>query len=371
MITIEHKKIGRGQPVFIIAEIGVNHEGDYDTCVEMVKKAAWAGADAIKLQTIDADENYVRGTLSWQLFKTCALTQDETRKIFDLSRELGMIPFTTSPDKATLQWVDDLGVAVHKVSSGMMSNDVIIRETASLGKAVLISTGMGTLEQIDRAVEIAKTNGADGRLGLFQCTSQYPVALDKINLASIQWMAERYGVPVGFSDHTKGKEAAMVATTLGATMIEKHFTLTPGRKVEIPVEENGKQTSITVDFDHHIGLSPEDFKAMVDGVRRAENMTFEAICAEIPDARRMVGQAEKTLPDEMQQTAAAFSRCLVARRPIKKGEMFTVDNVGLKRPFPDKRGLEPYDYDRILGQVAANDLDADEPIREESVNGVK
>lgn len=363
-IQIGERTVGQGHPVFIIAEIGVNHEGDFETCAEMVRQAAWAGADAIKLQTVDADENYIRNTPSWQLFRTCELTQDETRKIFELAHELGMEPFTTSPDVATLKWVDDLGVDVHKISSGMMTNDIIIRKTAKLGKAILLSTGMATKDQIDHAVNIAKSAGCADKLALFQCTSQYPVELDKINLATMKWMADRYDVPVGFSDHSMGIEAAMVATTLGAVMIEKHFSLTPGRKARIEIEnDKGDKEIIEVDFDHHIGISPADFKAMVDGVRRAEQMTFDEIVEEIPEARAMLGEYERDLPEALKKVSAGASRCLVARRPIKKGEQFNEENVGLKRPFPDNRGLEPQEYDGVLGRVATDDMAVDDPIK--------
>jgi sialic acid synthase SpsE len=363
-IQIENKTIGTDQPVFIIAEIGVNHEGDFETCKKMVEESARAGADAIKLQTVDADENYVEGTFSWTLFRTCALNKEETAEIFRITRELGMVPFTTSPDVHTLKWVnDDCNSPVHKISSGMMTNDIIIRETAKMGRPVLISTGLGTTEQIDHAVKVARDAGCLDNLALFQCTSQYPVEHDKINLATMKWMADRYGVMTGFSDHTKGIEAPMVATTLGAVMIEKHVTLTPGRLVEI-----GGQM---MDFDHHIGLDFGEFAAMVEGVRRAENMTFDQICEEIPTAKAMVGEGERFVPEEIQKQAAGMSRCLVARQSIKAGDILTTDNIGLKRPFPDSRGMEPFMYDQVLGMTASSDMDVDTPVKENDVEGLE
>lgn len=357
-MTIEFgsRKIGKGQPVFIIAEIGINHEGDYETCAEMVRKSAEAGADAIKLQTVDADENYVEGHLSWRLFRTCALTNEETIKIFELTRELGMEPFTTSPDLHTLKWVDQDGRAPgHKISSGMMTNDLIVRKTCETGKPVLISTGVASADQIDHVVEIAKATG-NQNIALFQCTSQYPVELDKVNLNTMAWMTERYDVPVGFSDHSKGISAAMVATSLGAVMIEKHVTLTPGRKAEIDGE--------FYDFDHHIGIDFDEFAEMVKGIRRAEKMTFDEVAKEIPEAHSMLGDYERVLSYDLAKVAAGLSRCLVARRPIKAGDILTEDNVGLKRPFPDNRGMEPYMYEKVLGCAASNDLNIDDPIRE-------
>lgn len=358
-IQFGSRQIGRGKPVFIISEIGVNHEGDFDTCKKMVEESARAGADAIKLQTIDPNENYVEGTHSWRLFRTCEMTKEETLEIFRLTRELGMEPFTTSPDVHTMLWVDEDGNAPgHKISSGMMTNDIIIRETCKTGKPVLISTGLATTEQIDHAVAVAKEAG-NQNLALFQCTSLYPVQFEDINLSSIQWMEERYSLPVGFSDHTKGVEAPMVATTLGATMIEKHTTLTPGRKVNV----NGEM----LDYDHHIGLDFDGFAEMVEAVRKAQDMSFEEVSKIVPEAEIMKGKPERFVSQDVQEMAKVMLRCLVTRKPIKAGEIFTKDNVALKRPHPENRGLEPFEYYDLLGKVAANDMSADEPIKESNV----
>lgn len=348
--TVGNRNIGVGYPVFVIAEIGVNHEGDFQLCKEMVHQAALAGADAIKLQTVDPDENYVKGTPSWELFKTCELTVQETKEIFKLAQQLGLVPLTTSPDLHTLQWVDKTGVDIHKISSGMMTNDFIVKKTCETNKIVLLSTGMGNTEQIDHAVNIAKSSN-NKKIALFQCTSQYPAPNNSLNLASIKWLSERYELPVGFSDHSDGIDAAAVAVTLGAMMIEKHFSLEKSRD----------------GYDHRLSLEPTEFKAMVEGIRRAEHLTFEDICGEVPDAKIMVGKAERTLSKELQDTAAGNTRCLVARMPIKRGSIFDLNNVGLKRPFPDKRGLEPYELENVLGKVSTNDLSQDDPIRLDDV----
>lgn len=352
ILNIGNRKIGRHQPVFVIAEIGVNHEGDFNVCTEMVRHAAWAGADAIKLQTVDPDENYVKGTESWKLFRQCQLSKTETIKIFELTRELGMEPFTTSPDIKTLDWIDKSNVNIHKISSGMMTNDLIIKKSCETNKNILISTGMGTIEQIDHAVDIAKSSG-NPKIALFQCTSEYPAPLENLNLFSIEWMRERYNLPIGFSDHSKGITAAIVATTLGAVMIEKHFSLDITR----------------FSFDHRLSLDPDNFKMMVKGIRRAESLSFEQISLEIPEAKIMLGIGEKKISKTLQRVSSGNSRCLVARQHIKKGDVFTEENIGLKRPFPDNRGLEPYYYYKVLGKVAINNFEVDDPIREENIKG--
>lgn len=312
----------------------------------MVEAAAWAGADAIKLQTVDPDENYVKGHPSWELFRTCRLSRAETSEMFELSRSLGMEPFTTSPDPCTLQWVDALGVPGHKISSGMMTNDVILRKTCATGKPVLISTGMATTEQIDHAVAVAKGTG-NQKLALFQCTSEYPAAASNLNLATLDWLGKRYGLTVGFSDHSEGVEAAIAATAMGATMVEKHFSL------------NRTQPG----YDHRISLEPEAFKSMVEGIRRAQAGGLSYAKERVPELDAMIGRPERILSESLKASAAGNLRCLVARRPISAGETFTEDNIGIKRPFADKRGLEPSAYDRVAGKVAKVALEVDDPIK--------
>ncbi len=333
------KIIGEGSPTYIIAEIGVNHEGCVETCAKMIEESARAGVDAIKLQTVCAEENYVPGTESYELFSKCALTQEETARMFDYARELGVDPFTTSPDPKTLDWVDRLNPAGHKISSGMMTNKVIIRKTCQTGKPVLMSTGMASQEQIDDSVGWVKEYGDLEILGMFQCTSIYPAPLDGIHLAAIRAMEGRYGVHVGFSDHTDGVEAASLSVYAGARMIEKHFTLDKMRG----------------SYDHRLSLEPKEMTEMVVCVRRAE---------------AVMGRAQKKVEGVLAGNAQKFLRTIVAREDIKEGDVFTEDNITLKRPLPDQRGLEPKFYDIILGKVAQCSFLKNAPIKVSDVEGL-
>ena len=175
--------IGPGAPVAVIAEIGINHEGDAGTCARMIEAAAAAGADAIKLQTIDADENYVRGTESYELFHKSGLGREGTAEMFEFARRNGVEPFTTAGDPATLEWVDRLAPAAHKFSSGLLTNGPLIRRAAETGRTLLMSTGMAEVADVDAAVAAAV---GDGRrpVGLFQCTSLYPAPPETLNLAT-------------------------------------------------------------------------------------------------------------------------------------------------------------------------------------------
>lgn len=329
--------IGPGHPVVVIAEIGINHEGSAEVCARMIEEAGRAGADAIKLQTMDADENYVRGTESHALFSDCSLTQEETAQMFDLARAKGMEPFTTSGDFRTIDWVDRLNPAAHKISSGLLTTLPIIRYAARTGRPLLMSTGMAEGADIDAAVAAAREGAASG-VALFQCTSVYPAPPETLDLAAIGWLSRRYTVPAGLSDHSIGTEAAALSVAAGARMIEKHFTLDSSRP----------------SFDHRLSLDPKSFAEMVGRVRAAE---------------AMMGQAGKH-PAEVERTnAPRFHRILVARRDIAAGEVFDANNLALKRPLPGSVGLAPRHYDTVIGRHAARALRADEPVAAEAVKG--
>lgn len=324
------RRIGAGEPVAVIAEIGVNHEGDAAVCARMIEEAAAAGADSIKLQTIDADENYVRGTESHELFSRCSLSREDTARMFELARRLGMEPFTTAGDPATLDWVTALRPAAHKISSGLLTNHPAVRHAARSGLPLLMSTGMAEVGDIDESVAAARGVGAR-HIGIFQCTSIYPAPPEALNLATIRWLEARYEAPAGYSDHSVGVEAAALAVAAGARMIEKHFTFDCSRK----------------SYDHRLSLEPVEFAKMVRRIREAETM---------------LGRSEKCPTDEERRRAGAFRRIVVARRSIAAGERLDEGNVALKRPLPGAIGVPPSRFEGLLGRVALRAIARDEPI---------
>ncbi len=327
--------IGPRHPVVVIAEIGINHEGNVDTCARMIEAAVASGADAVKLQTIDADENYVRGTESHRIFSDSALSREDTYRMFELGRNLDVEVFTTCGDFATLDWVDQLNPSAHKISSGLFTNLPFIRRAAETGRTLLMSTGAAAADEIAESVKTVRDAGVVG-VGLFQCTSLYPAPKESVNLANIPWLSRQFDLPTGFSDHTVGWEAAMLSVGAGACMIEKHFTLDQQRD----------------GYDHHLSLEPQEFAALVEKVRQAETI---------------LGIAGKNLKEDEGAKALELHRVLVARKRIVAGEIFSRENLGLKRPLPGKLGLSPRDYERVLGQHASRDLEFDDPITEEAV----
>lgn len=338
-ILFGDRYIGKGHPVYIIAEIGVNHEGDVETCAKMIEAAALAGADAIKLQTCPPDENYIKGTESYELFSNCQLSQDETARMFEYARSLKVDPFTTSPDPQTLEWVDKLNPAGHKISSGMMTNPVIIRETCKTGRSVLMSTGLANACDIDEAVGWVRDAAAIDRFALFQCTSLYPAEPKDMNIARIRTLAEAYRVPVGLSDHSKGIDAAMLSVAAGACMLEKHFTL--------DVNRSG--------YDHRLSLDAVDFRKMVDMVRLAEIY---------------MGNPAIEFSEDIERNRKKFLRCLFARHELKAGDILKPEDIALKRPLPEMRGLDATYYDDVIGKKILTDLKADDPVKKEAVAGI-
>lgn len=336
-ILFGRRWIGPGHSVAVIAEIGINHEGSAELCARMIQEAAAAGTDAVKLQTMDAEENYVPGTESYALFSGAALSRDETARMFDLARKQGLEVFTTAGDFATIDWVDELHPAAHKISSGLLTNLPLIRHAARTSRALLMSTGMAEAEDIDAAVATACEAGASG-LALLQCTSLYPAPPESLNLATIAWLERRYDVPAGLSDHSLGTEAPALAVAAGARVIEKHLSLDPSRP----------------GYDHPVSLDPAGFAEMVRRVRSAE---------------AMLGQPEKRPTEAERENAVRFHRVLVARREIAAGETFAASNLALKRPLPGSRGLAPRFYEQVIGRRAARALVPDEPVDADAVMG--
>ena len=320
----------KSNSVYVIAEIGINHEGDVKVCAEMINYASEIGVDAVKLQTVDADSNYVVGTDSHAIFKSSELTRCETADMFYLARSKGLDVFTTSGDIETIKWVDELNPSYWKVSSGLLNHIPIVRYLASLQRPLLISTGLANINDIDLAIETIKSTG-NYNISIFQCTSLYPAPIDSLNLSTISWLKKRYGYNVGFSDHSLGSDAAFLSVAAGATLIEKHFSLDTSR----------------VGFDHGISLNPKSFKEMVLRIRSAE---------------KMMGSAEKNVSISIQQMRNNFLRSIVAIDSIKKGDVFSINNIGVRRTLPNAKGCEPRYFDNIVGSISNKNFNINDPI---------
>ena len=330
-VVINGRKIGHGQPTYIVAEMSGNHHQDFAQAVNILKAAHRAGADAIKLQTytpdtltIPCDRDYFRiqGTV-WEgktlhdLYGEAYTPWEWQPALKRVADGLGLTLFSSPFDASAVDFLEDLGVPAYKIASFELVDIPLIRRIAATGKPIVMSTGMATLGEIDEAVRTARENGCR-ELVLLKCTSAYPAPLAEMNLRTIPHLAEAFGVPVGLSDHTMSPIVPVAAVTLGACLIEKHLTLC--RAVAGP--------------DSAFSQEPDEFGAMVQAVRTVE---------------QALGKVNYEMTDQ-EKTSRVFRRSLFVVHDVQQGERFTVDNVRSIRPG---HGLHTRFLDQVLGRQAA------------------
>lgn len=347
-IRIGSREIGVGHPTFVVAELSANHHQDLSRAKELVRAAAGAGADAVKIQTYTADTMTLDSDKPW--FRVGEGTVWQGRGLYDLYREAatpwewhapladeaaacGLEFFSTPFDATAVRFLEEAGVPAFKVASFELVDLPLIRLVAGTGRPVLMSTGMATVGEIDDAVTTARAAGAR-EIGLFRCNSGYPADPAGMDLATIPHMAALWDVPVGLSDHTLGTSAAAVAVALGACMVEKH--LTGSRSEPGP--------------DSTFSLEPHEFKAMVDAIREAESV---------------VGGVRYG-PTEDERKSLQFRRSVFVVEPVRAGEPFSPFNLRVIRPAD---GLSPGDLDRVIGRRAATDIEAGTPLSWDLVGG--
>ena len=316
--------IGPGHPAVVIAEIGINHEGSANTCALMIEAAVRAGVDAVKLQSADPDEHYMRGTESHAIYTRAALLQEETAAMFALAKRLGVEILTTCGDPPTMDFIETLDPAAHKISSGMLGHLPMIRRFARSGRPLLFSSGMSDLASVDAAITASRDQGAQ-HIAVMQCVSLYPAPAEVMNLRAIEMLRDRYQLPTGLSDHSLGTEVAMLAVAAGAHVIEKHFSLDRNRP----------------GFDHGISLEPAELKALVQSVRRAE---------------AILGDGVKTMTADEECIRRRYARRLVARRDIPAGKVIEESDLSIMRATDGSNGLPSTDFDRVIGRRAGHAL---------------
>ena len=320
--------------VFIIAELSANHGGKIEIAKETIKAAKEIGADAIKLQTYTADtltlnsdkgDFIIKGGTLWDnkklydLYKEAYLPWEWHKELFEYAREIGIDIFSSPFDKTAVDFIEQFEPSVYKIASFEITDYELVRYTASKGRPMIISTGIATIDEIQDVVDICRSEG-NNDVVLLKCTSAYPAALEDANLRTILNLAETFGVVAGFSDHTLGITAPVVATTLGAKVIEKHFIL---------------DKSIG-GADAEFSLDKEEFAQMVKAVREAE---------------KLLGKVDYSMT-EKKQKSRQFARSLYVAKDIKKGEVFTEENIRSVRPG---YGMHPKYLKEILGKKADRD----------------
>ncbi len=342
---IANRKIGPSHPPYVIAELSANHNGTIERAKKIMKAAAEAGADAIKLQTYTADTITINhngpdfriedglwaGKSLYELYDEAHTPWEWHKPLFDYGRALGVTVFSTPFDDTAVDFLEDLGAPAYKIASFEVVDIPLIKKVASTGKPIIISTGLASLNEIAEAVKSAQIKNSP--VALLHCISAYPAPAEDANLATIADLERQFNLCIGLSDHTLGTTVSVAAVAMGATLLEKHVTL---RRAD-----GG--------HDSAFSLEPDELKRLVEDVRIAWA------------ARGKINyEIEKSERDNLR-----FRRSIYIVRDVKAGEIFTTDNIRTIRPG---YGLLPKEMPHILGRSAKRDLSRGSPLTWDDIN---
>lgn len=331
---------------FIIAEAGINHNGNLDIAKKMIDFAANAGVDAVKFQTFCTDSLVCKNApkakyqietagdeSQFEMLKKCELTKEAHKELMKYCNDK-KVAFLASPfDLGSIDILKDLGMEIVKIPSGEITNYPYLKKISELFDNIILSTGMCKVDEINRAIELLQTGKAKN-ITLLQCNSQYPTPVEDANLKAMITLKKEFGFPVGYSDHTLGIEVSVAAVAMGASVIEKHFTL--DRNMEGP--------------DHKASILPDELGQLVRCIRNIE---------------KAIGDGVKQASSSEYENILIARKSIVAAVPIKKGERLTDQNLTTKRPGT---GISPMKWNEIIGTFATRDYDVDDMIRIEEDN---
>ena len=328
----------------IIAEAGVNHNGDIAKAKALIDKGAEAGVDFVKFQTFKAgnlvtkqakraayqDKNTQDNDSQYEMLKKLELSQAVHQELIDYCAQKGVQFLSTGFDFESLEFLAGLGITIAKIPSGEITNLPYLRKVATLFPEVILSTGMANITEIKDAVKVLTDNGVSkDKITVLHCNTEYPTPMEDVNLKAMLHIQRELGVPVGYSDHTLGIEVPIAAVALGATVIEKHFTL--DKTLPGP--------------DHKASLEPEELKAMVSAIRNIE--------------KAIGGSGLKEVSKSEAKNKPIARKSIVATKAIKKGDLFSVENLTIKRPGT---GISPMQWDEVIGKTAKKDFEEDDLI---------
>ncbi|WP_257403770.1 N-acetylneuraminate synthase [Campylobacter lari] len=327
----------------IIAEAGVNHNGDMNLAKKLIEVAGEAGADYVKFQTFRTEfcisknaqkAEYQLKTTSreesqFDMIKKLELSKQDHEILIEHCKKCNIKFLSTAFDLESIDLLVELGVEIFKIPSGEITNLPYLKKIAKLNKNIILSTGMANLSEIEMALDVLTDNGTQrNKITILHCNSEYPTPFKDVNLKAMQTIKEAFKLPVGYSDHTLGVIIPIAAVAMGACVIEKHFTL--DKNMQGP--------------DHLASLNPDELKTMVQSIRELE---------------QALGNGIKKPSESETKNINIGRKSLVAASPIKKGDFFTEKNLGVKRPGS---GISPMEWDDVIGQVAKRDFDIDELI---------
>jgi len=343
-INLKTRVISHDQPCFVIAEAGVNHNGDMELARKLIDVAVESGADAVKFQTFIADEIILRNApkakyhiettgddkeQSWyELLKSQELNRSQHIELIEYCRDKGIMFLSTPYDWPSIDLLDELDVPLFKVASTDANNIPLLRYMAKKGRPMILSTAMTSLDEVKNSVTLIKTEGVED-LVVLQCTGSYPAPSDQANITAMQQISDVCDVAVGYSDHVPGYNAAIAAVALGACVYEKHFTLS--RDLPGP--------------DHRASLEPKELKELINSIRQTESI--------LGDGNKKVMLCEEA-------NRSKLRKFIIARKNIKQGEIFTNKNLTTKRTGGD--GMNPIEWDNLLGKESPIYFSKEQPI---------
>jgi len=336
-VNVGSRMLGDGAPVFVIAEIGNNHDGSIRQAERLIEAAADAGADAVKFQTHIAEEEMLPSTPTpphfdeprYEFTRRMELSLDDHLRLKASAEARGLVFFSSPFSVAAVQLLEEVGVPLYKVASGEVTNPPLLEAIAATGKPVLLSSGMSGLDDVAAAVDVLGTDA----LVVLQCTSAYPCPPERVNLRAMKTLSERFGVPVGLSDHTPGIVTSLAAAALGAVAIEKHFTL----------------SKLLYGPDHHASLVPDELRALVDGIREVE---------------LALGSGDKEHDESLDPVRATFEKSVVTTSAVASGMVLEESMLTTKRPGTGVPAVRLRD---LVGRRALRDLAANELVHEADV----
>jgi N-acetylneuraminate synthase/N,N'-diacetyllegionaminate synthase len=340
-VRIGDRLIGQGEPTFIVAEIGVNHNGSIRMAKKLIDAAKDIGSDAVKLQVYKTERiitkyaekaGYQKETTDpqksqYDMLKKLELKPAEVRELHAYAKKRNIVFLSSAFDEESVDLLDSLNVPALKVASGEITNLPLLQHMAEKKRPIILSTGLSSLDEIKEALEVFEEKRIED-IVLLHCVTSYPAKAEDANLKVMDLLRRKFGFPVGFSDHTLGIAVPIAAVALGAVMIEKHFTL--DKTLSGP--------------DHRASLEPEEFRQMVIGIR---------------EVQKALGNGVKRLTLQEQEISEAARRSIVARIRIRKGTVVREDMLAFKRPGI---GLKPKNLRRVIGRKAKKDIEADELI---------
>lgn len=345
VIKIGNKIIGKNQPCLIIAEAGVNHNGDVNLAKKLIDIAAEAGADAVKFQTfkaetlvtVDAEKaGYQQETTGsgtqFEMLKKLELRESDYKELSRYAANRCIMFLSTPFDTGSVDLLDDLGVPAFKIPSGEINNFPLLKHIAAKQKPVILSTGMSLLQEVAEAVKFLRKEGTDN-IALLHCVTSYPAAIEDTNLKAIESMRKRFKLPVGLSDHTTGIYVAVAAVALGSCIIEKHFTI--DKNMPGP--------------DHRASLEPSELKELVKAIR---------------DITKAMGDGIKRPAAAEDSIKKVARRSLIAKTDIPAGTVITGDMLDIKRPGT---GIEPNNIHKVIGRKTVETIKSGEVITEQKI----